>query len=100
GAYASALDPERAAAKLAEARVSGEEPWRAACRALMGAHASTRERAGIVDHFYEQVFAITGPPRTVLDVACGLGPVALPWMGLPPEAMYVACDVDSRIVQT
>ena len=35
------------------------------------------------------------PPITaVLDLACGLNPLAIPWMGLSPGAIYHACDID------
>jgi len=34
----------------------------------------------------------------VLDLACGLNPFAFPWMGLPREIAYHACDIDQRIV--
>jgi 16S rRNA (guanine(1405)-N(7))-methyltransferase len=30
----------------------------------------------------------------VLDLGCGLNPLALPWMGLPATTRYYACDVD------
>jgi 16S rRNA (guanine(1405)-N(7))-methyltransferase len=39
-----------------------------------------------------------GPIRRVLDLGCGLNPLALPWMGLPAETAYFACDVDREQV--
>ncbi len=34
----------------------------------------------------------------MLDVACGLGPLAIPWMPLSPGAAYAACDARSDVV--
>ncbi|MGJ4848678.1 16S rRNA (guanine(1405)-N(7))-methyltransferase RmtF [Bacillota bacterium Meth-B3] len=44
-------------------------------------HASTRERAGW-RALYEAVFRHTGKPSHILDLACGLNPLALGAMGL------------------
>jgi 16S rRNA (guanine(1405)-N(7))-methyltransferase len=59
----------------------------------MRAHASTRERLPILDQFYETVFSRLPPVASVLDVACGLNPLALPWMPLAPGASYHAVDI-------
>jgi 16S rRNA (guanine(1405)-N(7))-methyltransferase len=99
GAYATEIDPVRALASLHQARATGGAAWQQACVDLMGRHASTRERLPILGRFYREIFAITGPPTSVLDLACGLGPLALPWMALPPESVYEACDVDRRLVE-
>jgi uridine kinase len=42
-------------------------------------HASTRERLPIsdMDALYSRIFAITGRPRSVLDLACGINPLYL-----------------------
>jgi 16S rRNA (guanine(1405)-N(7))-methyltransferase len=66
--------------------------------AVMRHHASTRERLPILGEFYGTVFGRLPPIRRVLDVACGLNPLALPWMALAEGAEYVACDVDAGMV--
>lgn len=63
------------------------------CRDLMGRHASTRERLPILDDFYRTLFAGLPPARALLDLACGLNPLALPWMELPAGCTYTACDI-------
>jgi 16S rRNA (guanine(1405)-N(7))-methyltransferase len=79
---------------LREARQSGSpEAFRAACRAVMGHHASTRERLPILDQFYATVLASVPPPRSVLDLACGLNPLSIPWMPLAENARYYAVDI-------
>ena len=67
---------------------------REACRAAMREHASTRERAPHIDAFYGPIWEVTGTPRSVLDLGCGLNPLALPWMGIG-DATYHAIDVDA-----
>lgn len=71
---------------------------RAACADVMRSHASTRERLPYLDPLYMRIWETTGIPATLLDVGCGLGPLALPWMGIG-NATYVATDVDQRPLQ-
>jgi len=73
---------------------------RAACTDALRAHASTRERIEHLDSFYAGIWAHTGVPDRLMDLGCGLGPLALPWMGLPAHATYVASDVDRRPLAT
>ena len=51
---------------------------------MLSRHASTRERLPIsdTDALYERIFAVTGRPRSVLDLACGINPVYLGARGL------------------
>jgi 16S rRNA (guanine(1405)-N(7))-methyltransferase len=62
-------------------------------REIMSHHASTRERLPQLDRFYTTVFAGLGPVRSVLDLACGLNPLSIPWMPLAPGAVYHAVDI-------
>lgn len=63
------------------------------CQCLLNTHASTRERLPIQHSFYNGIFTLTGVPGVILDLACGLNPFALPWMGLPPGTYYHAYDL-------
>lgn len=65
----------------------------ATCREIMQHHASTRERAPFLAHFYSTILADVAPVHSVLDIACGLNPLAIPWMPLAPGARYYACDI-------
>jgi 16S rRNA (guanine(1405)-N(7))-methyltransferase len=67
---------------------------RDACRAAMSAHASTAERAGHLDALAAAVAGWCGAPASVADLACGLGPLAIPWLSLAPGAAYDCCDID------
>ena len=90
-------DPDYTAAGqlLTDVFVAGDEATiRAACRDLMYTHLSTRERLPILESFYRDIFAVTGPPRRLLDIACGLNPLAFPWMGLPAAGTdFIAYDI-------
>lgn len=71
---------------------------RNACLTIIEHQSSTRERLPILDRFFSTVLAEIAPPRSILDVACGLGPLAIPWMALPPGVTYYACDMYSDLV--
>jgi 16S rRNA (guanine(1405)-N(7))-methyltransferase len=74
--------------------------FRAACADALRAHASTRERLDSLDAFYNGIWSLTGVPVRLHDLGCGLNPLTLPWMGLAPEATYLASDVDRRPLAT
>jgi len=75
--------------------ISPENPeeLRAFCRRMMRLHNSTAERLPYVDHFFQTCLADIAPINSILDLACGLNPLALPWMPLAPGCTYLACDV-------
>ncbi|MBP7212842.1 MAG: hypothetical protein KBA03_01280 [Anaerolineaceae bacterium] len=60
---------------------------------MMKLHASTQERLPFLESFYQQALASIAPVHSVLDLACGLNPLAIPWMPLAEDAVYYACDV-------
>lgn len=94
GAYQPGrIDYEKGLALLRETTVSSPDQFRAACYNLMQSHASTRERLPILDDFYHTILADLPPVHTVLDLACGLNPLAYPWLPLPPDVQYTAVDI-------
>ena len=76
----------------------------------MGYHSSTRERLPILEQFYARALADIPPARVVLDLACGLNPLALAWMPLGeaiaapdgymrvPQGPGLGIDVDENIL--
>lgn len=50
------------------------------------------------DDMYNKIFRITGKPRTILDVACGLNPLSIPWMNLESNAEYSAYDLEQNLI--
>ncbi len=72
-----------------------------ASREAMRLHASMRERLLEIESFYLRILdAIGASPKSVLDLACGLGPLALPWMHLPEGCEYVGFDIDKALLAT
>jgi 16S rRNA (guanine(1405)-N(7))-methyltransferase len=65
----------------------------AVCADILHTHLSTRERQPLLPAFYDEIFAITGKPKTLLDLACGLNPLAFPWMGLDNDTAFYAYDI-------
>ncbi len=63
------------------------------CLKVLSQHASTAERIPIMDEFYPQLFHAPGKPQVIFDLACGLHPLAFPWMGLPASVCYHAFDI-------
>jgi 16S rRNA (guanine(1405)-N(7))-methyltransferase len=99
----SAYCPPGAIARL-KRLVDGLPPpdhstFRDTCRELLRGHASTAERLPHMETLYPQLWELTGPPQSVVDLACGFHPFALPWMGLPTDVRYVPCDIDERLIE-
>lgn len=92
--YLGDPDYPQAAARLDQAFQSRDAAQiRQACAEIMQAHVSTRERLPLLEGLYPALFALTGMPHTILDLACGLHPLSLPWMGLPATTQYHAYDI-------
>ena len=63
------------------------------CNTMLDYHASTKERHPQLTEFYQAIFAITGKPTSILDLACGMHPFGYPWMNLPDLVQYHAYDL-------
>lgn len=59
----------------------------------MEVHTSTAERLPILGEFFKTTLAPIAPVSSILDLACGLNPLAIPWMPLSNEFKYLACDI-------
>ena len=86
--YSQWLDTLKRAAQIADHTL-----LRHVCMEIMEHHSSTRERLGILDQFYTRTLAGLLPIHRVLDIACGLNPLAIPWMGLDKDVQYYAYDM-------
>lgn len=75
-----------------------DEVLRGACEPILACHASTRERLSTLKDLYPRLLRDVGAPASILDLACGLNPFTLPWMGLGPDTVYRAWDVDGRLI--
>ncbi len=88
--------PDYANALAALATLPGDvhaEAIRQFCREQMQLHASTAERLPILDNFFQTCLAPIAPVTDVLDLACGMTPLSIPWMPLGEPFTYHACDI-------
>jgi len=98
--YLEDLNYAQASNWLEEAYQSTQqEPIKAACLRIMQLHASTRERLPHLDEFYATIFFNCGKPESILDLACGLNPLAIPWMDLPANTEYHAYDIHTPRIE-
>ncbi|PKN99439.1 MAG: hypothetical protein CVU42_08045 [Chloroflexi bacterium HGW-Chloroflexi-4] len=65
----------------------------AALKRQMGMHASTAERLSILPHIFNDALETIAPLHSILDLACGLNPLCLPWMPAAADVEYAACDI-------
>ena len=70
-----------------------QETLKAWCLERMRLHASSRERLPHLEDFYQKIFTRIGTPESILDLACALDPLGLPWMNLPPTASFIGYDI-------
>jgi 16S rRNA (guanine(1405)-N(7))-methyltransferase len=69
------------------------------CMDKMQAHASTNERLPIIEDFYQRCLERVAPIHSLLDLGCGLNPLALPWMPLGGDPMYQGVDIFSDMTE-
>jgi len=60
-------------------------------RKILRLHLSTAERIPFYDEVYSSIFAITGHPKSILDIASGLNPLSYPFMRL--KTKYFAYEL-------
>lgn len=61
---------------------------------ILELHKSSKERIPYYALVYKKIFALTGMPKRIVDLACGLNPFSYPYLKFKPE--YVACDLAER----
>lgn len=74
------------------------EAFKETSKRMQKLHASTQERLPYLDTFYQTCLAPIAPIASILDLACGLNPLALPWMPLKNNCNYYACDVVDPLI--
>jgi len=97
GAFVHGSPAQSVTGFIGAAQAGAADP-RPAALAAMRAHASAAERASWLEPLYDQVASWCGPAGSVADLACGLNPLAIPWMHLAPGAAYWACEIDAALV--
>ena len=66
---------------------------------MMRLHASTYERLEVLPTFFQTTLASISPVKSVLDLACGLNPLSIPWMPLAENYIYHASDVVKPLIE-
>jgi 16S rRNA (guanine(1405)-N(7))-methyltransferase len=77
----------------------GLEELRPYCLDVMRFHASTRERLPFLAEFFSPLREKIGEVSSILDLACGLNPLALSWMPFAARGKYIACDIYADMVR-
>jgi 16S rRNA (guanine(1405)-N(7))-methyltransferase len=85
-------------AELEAAREAGEPALMGACLRIMQHHSSARERVPSLADFYTTLFDGIGPVDSILDIACGLNPLSIPWMPITRKTRYFAVDIYSDLI--
>ena len=67
-------------------------------RMLLSSVLSTKERLPFYEEIYTKIFAITGYPRSILDLGCGFNPMSFPFMRLE-EVDYCAYDINKEDIR-
>jgi 16S rRNA (guanine(1405)-N(7))-methyltransferase len=60
---------------------------------MMQKHASTRERIPNIESFCQVLRDHISSPDRILDLACALDPLLLPWLSFPNETEFLAYDI-------
>ena len=66
-------------------------------RELLKTHLSSKERLGYYDDIYAQIWKITGKPRSIIDIGCGINPLSFPFMRLN-KVDYYASEMNTQDV--
>jgi 16S rRNA (guanine(1405)-N(7))-methyltransferase len=78
---------------LRQGHAENPERMKRECLEVMRHHSSTQERLNSLDIFYATIFNSLPKVSSVIDIACGLNPLSIPWMPLQPGATYHAYDI-------
>lgn len=69
------------------------------CRKKMENHTSSKERLPFIERFFQDTLGDLSPIQSVLDLACGLTPLAIPWMPLAKDVQYIALDMYANLAE-
>lgn len=70
-------------------------------KSILKSHLSTKERYDFYPEIYKKIWKITGKPKSILDLACGMNPFSFEYMNLK-DVNYFAVELskeDSNFIQ-
>jgi 16S rRNA (guanine(1405)-N(7))-methyltransferase len=97
--YLETIDYDKEIQALQAENLSLPETLEAYCLKIMAKHASTRERIPHLEQFFDTIQEVIGSPHSILDLACALDPLCLPWIKLSPSASFKAYDINGPRVR-
>jgi len=65
---------------------------------ILTSHSSTKERLSFYPEFYQKLFKITGIPKVILDLGCGINPLSYGFMHLS-GVEYYAYDINQKEIK-
>jgi 16S rRNA (guanine(1405)-N(7))-methyltransferase len=83
---------ERLKILVSDKNKDGEE-FDALVSEMLSITLSTKERLEDYDEIYSKIFSITGKPKRIVDLGCGMNPLSFPLMGLS-KLEYFGYDID------
>lgn len=76
-------------------RVESKETNSKDIDSVLTAHSSTKERSYFYPELYQKIFDITGKPKIILDLGCGVNPLSYSFMNLK-KVEYHAYDINEK----
>ena len=85
-------DPQERKILIEKLLISPRQKRSSLLQQILSTHSSTQERLSIYEQLYSKIFALSGKPKTILDLGCGINPFSFPYLKLK-ECTYYAYDL-------
>ena len=79
--------------------ISPKEKRTSLVKQILSTHSSTQERLPSYQKLYTKIFSITGKPKTILDLGCGINPFSFSYMKLK-GCTYYAYDLNEEEIES
>lgn len=99
GAFSPKVDYQKIWHNFEEARVKDDKTLLSQrLDQLLGSHSSTQERLHYLKEFYQQIFSVTGEPKKILDIGCGLNPLTLIKLNMNKDIQWYGLEADAQAI--
>ncbi len=78
-------------------KTTNNEEKKTIIREILKTHQSTLERMNYYEEAYKKIFSITGKPKKILDLGCGLNPLSYYFLDCKPE--YYCGDINDEEIK-
>jgi len=93
--YGLFRDDRKERKKLVEELVASKDKRNDLLQQILSTHSSTQERLPLYEKLYAKIFTITGKPKIILDLGCGINPFSFSYLKLK-ECNYHAYDINQE----